>query len=434
MNKIGIIIAREYKTRVMKKSFIILTFLTPILMSALMFLPALIGFWGESSHRTIDVIDKTGLYADVLQSNEIYTFNFVENNIENERKKISENENLTGLLVIADTLSKNPNAATLFSENQIDIDTKDYISDLLNADVRKQKLALYNIPDLDEIDADLNKNISIATIKWVENGQEKLGSSELALIIGMVAAILIYMFIMLYGSQVMTGVVQEKTNRIVEVIISSVKPFELMMGKIIGVALVGLTQIFMWVFLAGILMMIGMQFLPHETLDTQSIMSMQSGMSAENLSFTQEIISSLSGFNFLQIILLLIVYFIGGYLLYASIFAAVGSAVDNETDSNQFTLPITLPILFAFYAGFYASQHPDASFSFWTSLIPFTSPVVMMARLPFGVPVWQIIVSIVILILSFIGTTWLAGKIYRTGILMYGKKVTWKEMWKWLRY
>jgi ABC-2 type transport system permease protein len=207
-----------------------------------------------------------------------------------------------------------------------------------------------------------------------------------------------------------------------------------MMGKIIGVALVGLTQIFMWIFLAGIFIMTGMHFLPHETLDTQGIMAMQNVTSAEQFGLTQTMISGLSGFNFLQIILLLIIYFIGGYLLYASIFAAVGSAVDNETDSNQFSLPITLPILFAFYAGFYASQHPDASFSFWTSLIPLTSPVVMMARLPFGVPVWQIIVSIIILTISFVGTTWLAGKIYRTGILMYGKKTTWKEMWKWIRY
>jgi ABC-2 type transport system permease protein len=257
----------------------------------------------------------------------------------------------------------------------------------------------------------------------------------------MITAFIIYMFIVVYGAQVMSGVVQEKTNRIVEVIISSVKPFELMMGKIIGIALVGLTQFFMWILLT-VVILLGLSSVFAKDIDATSLQNMQElsqkttqGMPTQQLPGEfQDFMNALNGLDYMQIIGLFIVYFLAGYLLYASLFAAVGSAVDNETDTNQFTMPIMIPIIFAIYAGIFAAENPDGPLAFWCSMVPFTSPIVMMVRLPFGVPAWQLIVSISILILSFVGSTWVAAKIYRTGILMYGKKVTWTEMWKWLKY
>ena len=258
----------------------------------------------------------------------------------------------------------------------------------------------------------------------------------MALVIGMVSAMMIYIFIIMYGTQVMNGVMQEKSNRIVEVIVSSVRPFDLMMGKIVGIALVGLTQFLMWVVLTLVLAGAGSVLLGGG-FDPQSVQQLAATPGAsltEAQGMAAEVYGMLASFNWVQIAILFVVYFLGGYLLYASLYAGVGSAVDNETDANQFTMPITLPILLAIFAALYSVRSPESSFAFWFSIIPFTSPVVMMVRLPFDVPGWEIALSVAVLVLSFIGSTWLAGKIYRTGIFMYGKKPTWSEMWKWLRY
>jgi ABC-2 type transport system permease protein len=426
----------------MKKSFILLTFLTPVLFAAVIFVPTLMTMLGDSTQKNIVVVDRTGLYADVLKSDDIYTFTYVDTAPEELKEKNSQNKELTGVLVISEDLAANPKAATIYSEKQINVETKSHISNLLKNYVEEKKLASYNIPGIKELVEDAKTKIDISTIKWDSDGEEKEGSAELALVIGMVAALLIYMFIVIYGGQVMAGVLQEKTSRIVEVIISSVKPFELMMGKIIGVALVGLTQFMMWVILTlviygGATAILAGKINPQQLMEAQQMAQMGAdGGMADMGQFgdANNILHIIQNFDFLQIGILFILFFIGGYLLYASLFAAIGSAVDNETDSNQFSMPVTIPIIIALFAGIYASRHPDAGLSFWTSMIPFTSPVVMMARLPFGVPVWQIALSLFILIITFIGSTWFAGKIYRTGILMYGKKVTWKELWKWLKY
>jgi len=439
MSKISLIIKREYSTRVMKKSFIILTFLTPILFAGMITVPLWLSSIKDSNKKHIIVIDKTNSYSQVLKSNETYVFDFVDKpvaEIKKENTDKGENE-FTALLLISGDLSKNPKAAALYSDKQVNLELKSYISGMLSKFVEEQKLAAYNIPDLKEMVEKSKANIDIPTIKWGDNGQEKEGSAELALGIGMISAFVIYMFIIIYGAQVMAGVVQEKTSRIVEVIISSVKPFELMMGKIIGIALVGLTQFFMWVILTGGILFVGTRFIGGG-MDMSSIqqanqLGMQSTVT-QNPGEIQQLFAMLHGFDFMQIILLFVLYFLGGYLLYASLFAAVGSAVDSETDTQQFSLPLTLPIIFAIYAAIYSAQNPDGPLAFWCSMIPFTSPIVMMVRLPFDVPAWQIVLSLTILVLSFIGTTWMAGKIYRTGILMYGKKVTWTEMWKWLKY
>jgi len=440
MSKISLIIKREYSTRVMKKSFIILTFLTPILFAGMITVPLWLSSIKDSNKKHIVVVDKTHSYTQVLKSNETYLFDFVDKpigKIKKENADKGDNE-FTALLVITDDLSKNPKAATLYSEKQVNLELKGYISGMLNKYVEQQKLEAYNIPNLKEMVEKSRTNIDIPTIKWGDNGQEKEGSAELALVIGMISAFVIYMFIIIYGAQVMAGVVQEKTSRIVEVIISSVKPFELMMGKIIGIALVGLTQFFMWVILTGSILFIGSRFIGGgvdvASLQQANQMGMQSMAATQSPGEMQQLFAMLHGFDFMQIIVLFVLYFLGGYLLYASLFAAVGSAVDSETDTQQFSLPLTLPIIFAIYAAIYSAQNPDGPLAFWCSMIPFTSPIVMMVRLPFDVPGWQIVLSLSILVLSFIGTTWIAGKIYRTGILMYGKKVTWKEMWKWLKY
>lgn len=440
MSKISLIIQREYSTRVMKKSFIILTFLTPLLFAGMITVPLWLSSIKDNVKKHIVVIDRTNSYSQVLKTNETYQFDFVDKpaeevKLENEGK--DENE-FTALLLITDNLANNPKAATLYSEKQVNMELKNFISTLLNQYVEQQKLASYNIPNLKEMVEKSKTNIDIPTIKWGEDGNNKEGSAELALIIGMISAFVIYMFIVIYGAQVMSGVVQEKTSRIVEVMISSVKPFELMMGKIIGIAMVGLTQFLMWMILtlaisaaAGSLMGGNIDM---EALQQANQMGMATSPITQSPNDIQQVFSMLHGFDFLQIIVLFVIYFLGGYLLYASLFAAVGSAVDSETDTQQFSLPLTLPIIFAIYAAIYSAQNPDGPLAFWCSMIPFTSPIVMMVRLPFDVPVWQIVLSISILILSFIGTTWMAGKIYRTGILMYGKKASWKEMWKWLRY
>lgn len=441
MSKISLIIKREYSTRVMKKSFILLTFLTPVLMVGMISLIVFLGTIKDDKVKKIIVVDKTQLYKDVLKNNESYIFQFSDASVDELRKQNEEESEFAALLYISKDLSVDSTAAVMYSDKQVNLELKTYVSGLLNKYIEQQKLAVYNIPNLKEMVDKSQTDINLKTIKWGEDGKEKEASAELALVIGMITAFIIYMFIVIYGAQVMTGVVQEKTNRIVEVMISSVKPFELMMGKIIGIAMVGLTQFLMWVLLTGAIMF-GLSSAFAKDIDMDSVkkvqemgqMGMQSMPNDDVMSKVQDVTVALQGLDFVQIITLFIIYFLGGYLLYASLFAAIGSAVDNETDTQQFSMPIMLPIIFAIYAGIFSAENPDGPLAFWCSMIPFTSPIVMMVRLPFDVPFWQIALSVSILILSFIGTTWMAGKIYRTGILMYGKKTTWKEMWKWLKY
>ena len=442
MSKIGIIIQREYTSRVMKKSFLLLTFLTPVFMAAMIVLPMWITSMKDDSIKTIVVIDKSEMLRQVLKSNEQYTFIFTDVSVDEFRKEQADGKNrktgeLSALLYVSDDLVKNPNAVTIYSEKQINVELKNYISNELNNYIRDKKLASFNIPDLKEKIASTKTNVNISTIKWDEAGNEKEGSAEMALIIGMLAAFMIYMFIMTYGSQVMSGVLQEKTSRIVEVIVSSVKPFELMMGKIIGIALVGLTQFTIWIVFTLILSGIGTALFGDGFSATAMPESLQMGQSvasdADSAEMITKVMSMLSGFDFVKVVVLFLLYFLGGYLLYASLFAAIGSAVDNETDTQQFSMPVTLPIIFSIFIGIYAAQSPDSALAFWGSVIPFTSPVVMMARIPYDVPTWQILLSLGLLVGTFVASTWLAGKIYRTGILMYGKKVSWKELWKWIR-
>lgn len=429
MSKISLIIRKEYMRRVNKKSFLIFTFLTPILIAALVAIPLWLSTLKDTDVKNIAVIDKTGKYMKSLEDNESY--HFVDLNGDMTQFKQKEKSKYYAFLLIDADLLLQPDKIALYADKQVTTELKGFITGQLEKTLSNEKLASYNIPNLKQIIEETNINLHLKTIKWGEDGKEKRGSAELATGIGLVATFMIYMFIFLYGAMVMRGVMEEKTSRIVEVLVSSVKPVELMMGKIIGIALVGLTQFLLWViFSTGIFLAVGLIFGLNHLPDPGA---MQAVGQMPNPKLV-ELMQMVNGVNFGEIIFYFILYFLGGYLLYASLFAAVGSAVDNETDTQQFMLPITIPIIFAMYAGLYSAQNPDGPLAFWCSIIPFTSPIVMMVRLPFDVPLWQKLLSLSLLVITFIGTTRMAAKIYRTGILMYGKKVTYKELLKWLKY
>lgn len=430
-SKIPLIIGHEYRTRVMKRSFLIITLLTPILIVASIALPVvLITSQSDDAQKSIAVIDKSGLYQPAFTDSENYTFLFLDEDLQQAR---NEHPEVAGFLYITGDLTDSLQSVTFYSEKQPNTETVPYLRRQLSDYVNQQRIASYNIPHLEEIIAQSKQRVNINTIKWEKDGSEHITSSDITELSGLLVAMLIFMFIFMYGGQVMQGVVQEKSSRIMEVMISSVRPFELMMGKIIGIALVGLTQVMMWVIIGGIAFAVITPFVMPET-QALSADAMNQMASNPEYSEIQEIFIALMGFDFLKIIVLFILYFIGGYLLYASLFAAVGSVVDNETDSQQFTLPISIPIMIAMFVAIQATHSPNSALAVWCSYIPFTSPIVMLVRVPYDVAWWEIAISMFILYLSFIGTTWLSGKIYRTGILMYGKKPSWKEIWKWIKY
>jgi len=439
MNTLKLIVEREYANRVRKKSFILMTILMPFLFVALALLPMWLANLKDSGTKKIAVVDYTGIYASEFQSNKEYNFELIhQNDTSGLIRQLGDQ--LFAILTITDDLSKNPKAVSLTSEKQAPMDLQSYIEKTLSAKVTEQRLeGLSTSANVDQATisevkkiVESKDNISLSTLKWSKSGSISETSTTVASIVGMVFTILIYMFIMVYGSMVMQAVMEEKRSRIVEVMISSVKPVNLLVGKIVAIGLVGLTQLFIWTIMIGLLMTAGgfaMGF-------SQGSMEIQTAQAAAmNGDFDPAtIMTMLSSINWLEIFVNFIIYFIGGYVLYASIFAVIGSSVDNEQDTQQFMTPITLLLLFAFYAGFYSVNNPDEPLAFWCSFIPFTSPIVMMVRIPFGIPLWQNLLAIVILYGSFLLISMLAAKIYRVGILMYGKKPTIKEILKWVSY
>jgi ABC-2 type transport system permease protein len=424
MSKIGLIIKSEYLRRVAKKSFILLTFLVPFLFAATLFIPLWLSDIENGEVENVAVVDQVGKYKDALIDTSDFRFTFVEVqdvSVENMSSFVAYD-----IVVLIENDLLNVPAITMLSEKQVPLDLKRYVENSLEKYVEEEKIASYNIPNLKTIIKESQTEIAITTIKLNEDGSPNVSSTEVASGVGMLFMFLIYFFVFVYGTMVMNSVVQEKTNRIVEVIICSVKPFELMLGKIISIALVGLTQFLLWVLFIAVLIFAGSNFI--EVPATQPTLS-----SVDENAMTQ-VLQGLMSVNFVEIISFFVLYFIGGYLLYASLFASIGAAVDNETDTQQFVLPITIPILFAMYAGIYSIENPDGPLAFWCSLVPFTSPIVMMVRLPFGVALWEKLLSLAILVATFLLTTWMAAKIYRTGILMYGKKITWRELLKWIKY
>lgn len=436
MNKIGLIIKREYFTRVKKRSFIIMTFLGPLLIAAIYIIPILLALHGDSEKRTIAVVDQSHWFERQFVNTENQTFIRLDNIDIDSTKKLVQQGFFDIALFIPETQLNIPSSAVVYSMKQVPLDVESHIKEVMKNEIQVQKLLAAGVdPDILE---SIKTNINLSVIRMDEEGGEKETFTEVQFILGMVLAVMIYMFIMLFGGQVMQGVTEEKSSRIVEVIVSSVKPFQLMMGKIIGVSLVALTQFVMWIVLTGVIY-IGFSAavgLSHpEAISQGTVMAQE--ISSTNImdnEAVQNVLNIVHSIDFGTIIVSFIVFFLLGYLLYATMFAAIGSLVDNNTDSQQFTLPVTVPLIIAILSAIYIVNDPDSSLAVWMSMIPFTSPVVMMVRIPFGIPIWQVIVSAVILAGSFVGMTWVAAKIYRTGILMYGKKPTYKEIFKWLKY
>ncbi len=425
MSRIGLIIQREYLVRVKKKSFIIMTFLTPLLFVGMMSLVAYLTITQkDESDKQIVVIDESNQYKQAFQNQNHIQYIPLDITFEQAKDQIDTHY---ALLHIKGNLEEDPSALELFSTHQVNSDVKDSIRSQLNNYIKQKKIAAYQDINLVQILDELDVKVKMSVIKVGADGSEKKSISELVMAVGTVFGFVIYMFIFVYGAQVMRGVIEEKTGRIVEIIVSSVKPFELMMGKIVGIAMVGLTQFLMWILLSSIIGGV-------VNLTMLGGMDMSDAASQMDNAKLANVFSTLSSINIGEILFFFIIYFIGGYLLYAAMFAAIGGAVDNETDTQQFMLPVTLPMIFAIYVGMSIVNNPNGALAVWCSIIPFTSPVVMMVRLPFDVPLWQKLLSVFMLIITFIGMTWGAAKIYRTGILIYGKKISYKELWKWLRY
>ena len=442
MHKIALIIQREYTTRVQKKSFIILTLLIPIMMAALMILPSYLMSMDDEKSRTIAVYDDSSVILGRLESSEFTKFKFIPKEEYLKIKDNIQNSEYYALLHVAPNFLTTSTVQVISGSN-IPYDLKSLIKDKIQDVIEKDKMAEMvrqtKIPDLEARIKATRAQINVDTIKLGDGGEAKKSSTEIGMILGYLFGFMIYIFIFLYGTMVMQGVMEEKQSRIVEVIISSVKPFQLMMGKIIGIALVGLTQLVIWVILGFAILTVSKSMNPNHgpAQQIQSVMAQGQDavqQSAPQMDKMQEIFSMIDTINFPLVIGCFIFFFIGGYLLYSSMFAAVGSAVDAQEDAQQFMFPITLPIILSFIVMMGAIKNPEGPIAFWFSMIPFTSPIVMMARIPFGVPAWQLALSMSLLVATFVGMVWVAGKIYRTGILMYGKKPSWKEIGKWLMY
>jgi len=444
MNKILIIIQREFFTRVKKKTFIVLTVAVPILFAAFYAFLMWMMLSKDTETRKIAVINESSIEAPV-KSTDYTKYNYIENaDFETEKNNLVKNGYYAVLYVPKDIMNKKE--AELFSDKQVPMDLKGFVKDQISSKIERIKrdlvLSEVGIPDLEKRLAETKTRIHLKTLKLDENsGEAKESSSEILSIIGIAGGFVIYFFILMYCTQVMRGVIEEKSNRIVEVIVSSVKPFQLMMGKIIGIALVGLVQFLIWIILIlGIVFAAQLFFMPDIDVETLrqganlGQLAVTSNVDIEQLKIVSNIAKTLDPAFLSNYLLAFIFYFIGGYLLYAALFAAIGAAVDNETETQQFMTPLAIVLVIALYMGFGVMRNPESDMAFWASIIPFTSPIVMLVRIPFGVPTIELISSMGILIGSFVGLTWLSGKIYRIGILMYGKKVTYKELWKWIRY
>jgi ABC-2 type transport system permease protein len=436
MSKITLIAEREFMTRVRKKSFIIMSILGPILFAALIIVPVWIS--RESSESiVIQVVDESKLFKEKFKDSENLKFDYTEGSLEESKKKFNEKEgekkrNFDGILHIPQIALENPKGITYFSAKSLSAFTQNDIEKIIGEEIENQKLVKSGI-DKDVLDK-IRTKVDIVTINLSNEGEKK-SSSGAASIVGYFSAFMIYMFIFLYGSQVMRGVIEEKTSRIVEVIISSVKPFELMMGKILGIAGVALTQFLIWVILSTVVSTVvssvfgleAAQVSPMGGANAQLPPDLQNSPAAEMV----------SGFYSLNLPLIIVCfgfYFLVGYLMYGALFGAIGSAVDNETDSQQLVLPITIPLILSIVMISAVLNNPNGTLAFWFSIIPLTSPVIMMVRLPFIGFSWELILSMVLLIAGFVGATWVAARIYRVGILMHGKKPSFKEIGKWLFY
>lgn len=437
MGKIGIIAGREFNERVRKKSFIITTILMPLFLVAMMFIPMLMVNMKSDTVREIYVVDDSGTVADKLQNTG--TLRFIPSDMPLDEIK-EQSLDIFGVLVIGENIAEG-GGAQLYTYDSSTIDIESEISTQIKDIIETEKLKGYNIENLSEILASVETSVPLSVKQFSESGEAKDSSSVVAIVAAYIFGFLIYMFVFLYGGMVMQGVIEEKSNKVLEVMVSSVKPFQLMMGKILGIASVALTQLLIWVVFIVVVGGGLMSLLAGDMIEAAQAMS--SGMPMDMSAMGGMVmdadmaaaINTLTDPAYLfRLIGGFIVYFIGGYLLYAAMFAAVGSAVDNEKDTQNLQTPISMPLILGLFVMLTAMQDPNSPLAVWCSIIPFTSPIVMVARLPYGVPAWELWTSIGVLFASFLAIVWLAGKIYRVGIFMYGKKPTFKELFKWMKY
>ena len=466
LRTINIIIRREYLNKVKKKSFLIITFLVPILFVALCILPTLIMMGAKESAKDIAVVDKSGIVLPFLQDTEtIHYMDFSMISVDSVKNYIKD-FGVDAVLSISELDEENKTvSAETFSEKPLGMDMTENINRRINDAVEAYRIDSYGIENLENIMKDVKSHVRLTSYTLDKEGKESVSESGVYMAISMILGMALYMFIALFCGMVMSSVIEEKSSRVVEVLISSVKSTELMFGKIIGVALVALTQFLLWIVLCAVLLgVFGAIF--KDKLDLGALMSdpttatmvTSSGMGTMTSTIDLEalteaaqapadtaavaaqapgemgvIFGTIRNLPLARILICFILYFILGYLLYASLFAAIGSAVENEGDSQQLQLPVTVPLLLGFFIALYAYKAPDSALAFWGSMIPFTSPIVMLARIPFGVPVWQLVVSLAVLFLTFVLCAYLSAKIYKVGILMFGKKSSWKDLWKWLK-
>ena len=445
LKTIGIVIRREYFNKVRKKSFIWTTFLVPILIAGLTIGIMYAVINTKDKTKTIAVSDASGIVMPYMTDTETILFKEVPVVSMDSVKTNLSAMGFDGVLVVSAIDSTRSVSAEIFSSKPFGMEVNEAVTARINRAVEDYRISSYDIAGLDQILKDVKANVKLRSYTMDEDGKEKISEAGVYSVLSMIMGIFLFMFITMFGSMVMSSVIEEKTSRVVEVLVSSVKSTELMFGKIIGVALVALTQFFLWIVLAGAIFTVGGGALMSKLGgDPTELVSSMGGEQADQIaalaaspeladSGIGTVISTLQNLPVGQIIGLFLIYFVFGYLLYASLFAAIGSAVESEGDTQQLQLPLTVPLMLAYIIALYAFRAPDSSIAFWGSIVPFTSPVVMISRLPFGVPTWEIVLSLVLLVLTFALCAWLSAKIYRVGILMFGKKSTWKDLWKWFK-
>lgn len=447
LHRINIIIGREYLNRVKKKSFLIVTFLVPVLFAALCMLPALIINGLNEESKTLAVVDESSVVMPYLQDSELVRYkDCTGRSVEELKAELGESD-YDAILAISplDTVARTV-SADIFSLKPLGIELGEIVNSRINDAVEAYRISTYDIEDLKVIMEEVKADVKLRSYTLDEEGKETINESGVFMIVSMVLGMIIYMFIVIFGGMVMSSVIEEKSSRVVEVLVSSVKATELMFGKIIGIALVAITQFLLWVVLtAAIIGIVGSIAGPSLLADTDpaTMVQMSAGVDAAQAEAIASamsepgemsvILTTLKNMPIATILVCFLVFFVFGYMLYASLFAAIGSAVENEGDTQQLQIPVTIPILIGFFIAIYAFKAPESPLVFWGSMIPFTSPIVMLARLPFGVPAWEIIVSIVLLIATVVLCAWISAKIYRVGILVFGKKSTFKDLWKWFK-
>ena len=449
---IGLVIGREYNTRVRKKSFLVLTFVVPILFAAMCFLPSLIMLNTKEKTKEVAVVDQSGIVMPFLENGQAANwFDFSSEDPEVLKGKLDElGKDI--LVVISPIDSTNSVSVSTFSTKPAGVDFAESLSGRVSDAVEDYRIKSYNIKGLDEILSNVKARVHVQEYTLGDDGKETISESGIYMIISMVLGMLIYMFVAMFSGMVMSSVIEEKSSRVVEVLVSSVKSIDLMFGKIIGVALVALTQFALWIVLTLAIVGVGGSIFAPKLLQKAAAdpaqveqLAQMSGSSAagglhmeEAVAMMQDsglktVLTTLGNIPWGQLVLAFLVYFVLGYLLYASMFAAVGSAVENEADSSQLQLPVTIPLLIGFFIALMAMRNPYSPVVWWGSMIPFTSPIVMLARIPYGVPAWELIVSVVVLVVTFALIAWASAKIYRAGILIFGKKSSWGDLWKWLK-